>query len=276
MIKSRHRTGIFSIIIFLILFKADPGFTAFEKKGFGPLFAGSGYTGVASARTHFPTLNNPALLAQITNANVQFHGQDFYGIRSLYLTAADFHTKIRGHAAGLSIIKYGNNNYQEISLSSALGKQYGPLKIGLRCNLHLLQIKNYGQTKSVSITIGAAYAINHRIRIGLLLDNINAPELGSSGEYIPQNYNSGIEITAADEIKIRLDISKNQEDSFEYHFGVDYQLSRELLICFGYQEKIGSVTCGMVLSYFRFELGYAMNYHMVLGASNILSIGYEL
>jgi hypothetical protein len=249
---------------------------AFEKKFFGSRYIGSGYTGIASNLARFPTLNNSANLNDIETPGVHLHGQDFYGIKPLYLAALDMHAKLWSIPCGVGTIQYGNDNYKELTIKTGFGKDYGNLKIGITINFHSLQIRNYGETNTLGFSVGCNYRIHNKVLFGMLLDEFNQPSLGSSGEKIPQCFIVGFELLPEKDTRLRMDIMKSSRDPFTYHFGMEYNLNNKLLICFGYREKIDAMTCGIVLSYFRLEVGYAMNYHLVLGVSNTISFGYEL
>jgi hypothetical protein len=266
-------------ILFLwifVLLPAGCGFSAFEPKFPGSRYAGAGYTGTTSDLPLFPVTGNPAKLAGISSFGIDADYRNYYGIKSLGFVGVDLFWKWLEVPFGFGITEFGNRLYKETELTAAIGHKIGNVWFGISAQLYVLEISRYGRASSAGWQLGCIYPVNNMVTAGFCLKNLNEPVIGKTNERIPKYMVIGIEYRPFTEIRLRAEIGKIADMSFEYHYGMEYLLARHFIIMCGYKESTGSVCMGTSFLLKNFEIGYALEYHPFLGGIKTVSVRYGL
>jgi hypothetical protein len=247
---------------------------AFEGGRVGSCYIGAGNTGLVSATDHFPTLTNPAKLAGRSGLRVDLFFREYYGLKSLYQKALDARLTIGRVPLGTAILFYGNNLYQEsdIAVSSAL--EVKGFRAGFAVHWYRLEISGYGSASAMGLTVSGIYKINRLLNVGYCITNINGPRIGSGREKIPGTMELGIEYLPLTEMGLRLEVCKTDGHSFEYRYGIEYAVTRQASLLCGFNDHTESICMGVSVDVRNVHLSYAADYHLILGLSNTVSMGY--
>ena len=92
-----------AMLLFVIIFSSSVN-AAFEQKGGGSLFYGAGSSGLASADSAFCVMTNPAKVAALGKARMDFLFRNFYQIGGLNQIAMNGVFKVAGLPIGMSSV----------------------------------------------------------------------------------------------------------------------------------------------------------------------------
>lgn len=259
----------------LIIFSAKSK-AAFEAKGHGTSYIGSGQSGVASTNGDFGIFINPAKLAGNSSTQIGLFYRNFYQISGLDQISLYANGRPLDIPLSLGVTRFGNNLYAETEIR--LGSAYNfedILILGISFNLYSLHIKNYGDALTFGFDFSGIYRINEIIRAAFVVSNINEPEIGSTKNKLPAYLAVGISYRPLKMIEMNLDIVKEKKSGFDYRFGVNYNINNWFSVMAGFRQLVNSFTGGLKFSFNQLDLGYAMEYHPVLGLNHSISTTYE-
>lgn len=170
--------------------------------------------------------------------------------------------------AGLSINRYGINEFNEIKVGFALAKSFGKeLSIGLKANLHQLKISNYGNATTFSVDIGAHYALSEKVGFGLYLNNPSVQEYNTTNiaANIPTAFHFGATYEPSNKVIIAATVTKTLDEKFDVGVGVDYKFIDVLSLRGGLRAKSFKQYFGIGLNYEKFLLDIAVESHPKIG-----------
>lgn len=263
-------TFFFIMIVLISTTKAS-----FEKHGSGASNIGLSLSGTASKFPNFSVMTNPS---QITgNPAFEFFFYNQYGIKELNQIAINSEFSILNQPMGVGIMRFGNNLYSETELSLGMSfPLYSNFILGLSINTYFLQIKNYGDTYSFGISASICYEVNKMLRIAAIINNLNEPVLGASGEKIPLSAILGLSYSPIQEVEILLDTFKEEFFDFVYRWGIRINVLSNINLLTGFQNSINSFSAGLELNQNSYAIKYSVDIHPELNASHAIGFKYVL
>jgi hypothetical protein len=247
---------------------------AFEPKCIGSQYVGAGCTGILSESIRFATFVNPAKLVGNQEYRLDVYVQKYYALKSLYLKALDCTGLIRTIPLGIAISKFGNELYEETEIVLGSALKINNLYAGFSLRYYDLHISRYGSSASMGVSLSGIYLMSDATRLGFVLINLNEPEIGKCRGKIPVTFELGLQHEPAENIYLRIEVSKTDDYPFDYRFGLEYDVAETFSLLCGFKEKSNSVCLGTSVAYGKLCFSYAFDYHIVLGLTNTLSMGY--
>jgi hypothetical protein len=261
-------TGLFLITLFLSVAKAS-----FENQGSGASNIGLSLSGLASRYPDFSVFTNPSLISG--EALVDLFYRNLYGIKELNQISINSEFSISNQPLGIGIMRYGNSIYSETKL--ALGTSYAidpTFSLGISIKGYFLQIKNYGDAFSLGFSFSVFYKINDQLQIAAVINDLNEPEIGSSGEKIPVSGILGLSFSPVSDVEILMDAYKEEFFNFAYRFGTRINIISNINLLAGFQDNINSFSAGLELDQTGYAIKYSVDIHPVLNASHALGFKY--
>ncbi len=265
------------LFLILVFFWFTPSNGAFEPKGYGTNYTGSGMTGIASSDIAFDVFLNPAKLSLTQTASFDLFYRNFYGISGLNQITLGSSFKVLNVPVGFGINRFGNSLYAETETRVALAKEFADaISIGVSLNWYHLDIDNYGQAQSLGFDISGFYQISRQFTAAFIVSNLNEPEIGQAREKLPSCFSFGLSYNPTNELNLNIDLVKDNEFDFDYRFGLHYNLFQSVQLLTGFRQVVHSYSGGILMKKNHINIGYALEYHPELGSSNTISFGYEL
>ena len=261
----------FFFMIVLIL----PAKASFIKHGNGASNVGLSLSGSASKFPDFCVLTNPS---QITgNPAFEFFFRNYYGINELNQFAINSEFSILNQTMGIGIMRFGNNLYSETEMDLGISYPlYSNFLLGLSISTYFLQIKNYGDTFSFGINASICYELYKKLRIAAIINNLNEPILGASGEKIPLTGILGLSYSPIQAVEVLLDTFKEEFFKFVYRCGIRINVLSNINLLTGFQNSINSFSAGLELNQNSYAIKYSVDIHPVLNASHAIGFKYVL
>lgn len=179
--------------------------------------------------------------------------------------------------AGITLNRYGINEFNEIKAGFGLAKRFGDdLSIGIKANIHQIKITNYGNSTTFSVDAGVNYAVNHQIGLGLYVNNPSSQKYKTSNiaTYIPTAAYFGATYTPSNKLLLAATVSKDMEKEFDVSVGIDYKFYELLSLRGGLSAKPFKQYFGIGLNYKKLMMDFATERHPQIGYTPQIGLSY--
>ncbi|MCJ0743495.1 hypothetical protein [Pedobacter montanisoli] len=252
------------------------GAVSYAQFNMGPKITSMGLNG-ASVKDVWSTVANPAGITAIKSATVAINYSKFLFDSELNTQAASLIIPFTKTFGGLSFLRHGFTEYNEIKTGITIGKKFSEhLSIGLRANLHQLSISHYGNSTTFSIDLGAIYTLNNQIDIGAYITNPSRQNFNSSAiaNNIATTLNIGASYLASDKVLIAASLSKELQAEPDVRLGIDYSPISLLSLRGGISSRPFKQFFGIGLSYQKIMLDTAIENHPQMGCTPQIGLSY--
>ncbi|MCH8068346.1 MAG: hypothetical protein IID16_03585 [Candidatus Marinimicrobia bacterium] len=221
--------------------------------------------------------SHPANLARSQSKSVAMFFEAPFQITKLHNFGAGFTMPLKFGRFGVGFHALGNNVYRESTVTIGAGKKFGDyFEAGLVINGNELSIKNYGSTRTVSLSASLNYSLSETIQWSLLYQNFNGPKLGKTDELLPQVIAMGFVFSPTSTIQSVIELERDLEFETRYKFGVLWQLFKSLTLATGFINHPAQMTTGISFKIKGQRISYAFSTHPELAFSQLLTIQFSL
>lgn len=178
---------------------------------------------------------------------------------------------------GVSFNRYGINEFNQVSASAGLAKQFGEkLAIGLSGSYHQLKITNYGSASTFSVDIGGLYRVTPTLTLGLALTNPTKQNLRNSQIVapIPTIASLGLAYQTTKKVLVAIAAIKNFDQKLNASLGIDYQLVELISLRGGISAKPFKQFAGVGINYKNLAADMALQNDSRLGYAPQIALGY--
>lgn len=255
------------------------GAVSYAQFNMGPKITSMGLNG-ASVEDIWSTVTNPAGITAIKSITTAINYSKFLFDSELSTQGISLIVPFAKSArtfGGLSFLRYGFTEYNEIKTGITVGKKFSDhLSIGLRANLHQLSIAHYGSSTAFSVDLGAIYTLNNQIDIGAYITNPSKQHFNSST--VPTNIATTINIGASyfssDKVLIAASLSKELEAKTDVRVGIDYSPISLLSLRGGISVQPFKQFFGIGLFYQKLAIDTAIENHPKIGCTPQVGLSY--
>jgi len=253
---------------------AGPASAAFDNVDISPRARAMGDAAVATANDAFAPYFNPAGMAAMRghtlgNSYVQPYGLDFtdqayfggvfamnkrfgsfgFGLRRWATTYED----VDLHTETTLTLAHGIRLYEDMHTS---------IDVGTAVNLYRLE---FGETVSgqlpgedtvAGVDAGMMVTLHRRTRLGVMVKNINNPQIGLDNEELTQRLHVGVAYDPYGGVTTIFEIESALGLDPQYHGGVEFRILESLALRTGLMTNPNKLTAGFG---YEFE-GFAVNY----------------
>lgn len=270
MLKKNNKSGIFFLFILL---STTPARAAFEGHFAGGASAAMGQSGCASLMNANSIFLNPACLASYHNHSLAMFLSRPFNIPELAIGSLALSWPQPWIDFGLASQSYGNDLYRELSAGLAAAKQIqSRFHLGLTIWYNNLAIKNYGSAHTWTIDLGIRAQLSEKIHWAACVFNVNRATIGRDKELLPQIFITGINSKPIPALQINIDLYKDVRFPQELRIGAEFQPLRSIYLRTGVNTRTASFAVGFGIDCQFFMLDYALNNHLVLGITHLISV----
>ena len=261
-------------LFFLHLFAVSL-FAAFEPKGYGASFLAQGSAGRAQADAPFILFLNPAGLHSAKTTQLNLYYRNFYGIRELNQASLEAKMQIGTIPLAAGISRYGNPLYaeSELRIGSAI-KIIDDLWAGLSLNGYFVSLKNYGNSQTFGISAGLFYTVFTNLDMSFTVENLNEPVIGEAKEPIPLQMAFSLAFRPESHSEILIDVLQEPNFPVDVLLGFSYRVNRWFRLLGGFKNQVKALSAGLSITVQSVRIDYGFEYHLELGISNAVSVGY--
>jgi len=250
---------------------------AFEKKEVGASSFALGNAAVAIDHYLYALYYNPAALSKDKSFQVAFSLQNFFGVRELNSVDLTTNFSLAGYPVSFAINRFGNQNYQEIQLTTATRYEFFQhCAIGISVQCYILSIRHYGHTSTWGLNVSFLYKVLPGISIGTMVTNLNQPVISSIHETLPQTMNLGICYAPVSDLLVSFEIFQDLRFPYEIRAGFSYQIISLLTVRAGIEDHLNIYSFGIGVKMAWINFDYALRNHPALGISHIITFSIVL
>jgi len=273
------------LIIFLLLYFAvtKDAYPIFELDGHGPRVTGMGGASVAVTSCADALFANPAGLSKQRGFQTSFMTRKPFGL-DVSQQVLVCGTRIALGGLGFSYSSLGS---QELLTERVISVGYGSdgprlgtgriFSFGIVLKSMSVDFGDtYGKGCVLSIDAGVLVDVNSNLHAGAMVSNWNSPRFGTSEPFnLPGRITVGIGWNPITEFVSALDIASETGYPTEFHFGVEFMLTRLLLLRAGVQTQPTSFTVGFGVRTGRVFIDYGCQTHEYLNVTHQFSCGFR-
>jgi hypothetical protein len=234
--------------------------------------------GYASATLHDPWSihNNVAGLAKVEQASAAFTYEANPAFASFNRTAAVFATPIKKlGVGGLAIYRFGDDLYNEQLLSAGFANKMGIASLGVKLNYFQYHTEGFGKAQALTVSLGGIAELTRNLMIGAYIVNINQPRIGhQSIERVPTLLILGLGFKPSEKLFLTTEIEKDLDYRACWKTGVEYKAHKKIFARTGYNLNPQAAFAGLGFKPKKFQLDYAFQYQMNLGAIHQATVLY--
>ncbi|TRX62197.1 hypothetical protein FNH22_02435 [Fulvivirga sp. M361] len=177
----------------------------------------------------------------------------------------------------ISVFKFGDDLYNEQSLSTGYGNTFGIASLGVRINYRQYQIKGLDSRGAVAIDFGGLAELSEELTFGAFIRNINQARLSDfQDERIPTLFNAGIAYQPSEKLILSLEAEKDIDFDTRFKSGLEYTFLPKFSARTGIQTAPFTNHFGMGFKTWRINIDYAVTLHQVLGSAHQASLSYHI
>ncbi len=266
---------IFILTLFLFILMASGLQAAFEPKGFGASYLALGGAGRARAAAPFSVFLNPAALQADTLLQLNLYYRNFYGLKELNQLAFEAQTRIQDIPLSVGLSRYGNALYAESELRLAAAYTlFQGLSAGLSVNGYFVSLSGYGNSATAGLSAALRYRIFSNLDIAFVINNLNEPVLGAAKEPVPMQTALSVALRPEAHTELFIDLVQEEGVSADWRLGLAFRPVQWLQLLAGFKNSVHAVSAGMSIFKGTLRMDYGLEYHLELGVSNAMSVGY--
>ena len=172
---------------------------------------------------------------------------------------------------------FGSDLYRETTVSlSAAGSLFKRFEVGVALTAYALSIRDYGSAWTLGVTAGILVHLSERLFLGLSVQNINEPAIGSVRELLPQSMHAGMSYQPLPGFLIAADIAKDILFPADLAIGFEYAPLEAFLFRGGTTLNPSTFSAGVGIRTTLLRLDYALAAHPDLGLSHVISFAIVL
>ena len=253
--------------------------TVFAQTGETPIGAKARSMGnaVVSVADVWSAFNNVAGIAEIDKQTILFSFDNRYQLTAFNTVAIGFIMPFKASGLSFSAERFGNNTFNNISISVGFAHKIGGVSIGLKANY--LQYAFEGlKTKGVpTFEFGVLTRLSKDFVLGTHVYNVHRAKLSNfQDERIPTIIKLGISYKPNDKLMFNMETEKDIEFDPIFRIGLEYQPVNKLYARIGIETKSKLNFFGFGYQLRKFNIDYAVSSHPQLGLSHHLSVAFNV
>jgi hypothetical protein len=219
----------------------------------GARAAGIGYASVGS-HDEWSLFNNPGGLGKMEQINASFSLEVQSQLKGANRMAAVFNHPFKWGTLAAGVFRFGDDLYNEQTLSAGFGNQVGIASLGIKANVIQYQASGFGVSRSFSIDFGGIAELSEKFYLGASILNLTQSRIGEDNEPLPTRLTAGISYQPEKNILITTELSKEFRTGFNLNPSVAF--------------------FGVGINKKKIRLDYSIQLNPLIGASHQASASY--
>ncbi len=253
---------------------AGPVLAAFVNMDISPRARGMGDAAVAVADDAFAPYFNPAGLARIqgvTLGNSYLKPYDLSFAEQMYLGGVIPGTSRLGNF-GFGVRHFAVE-YQTVALEKEITYTlahgimvyedlHSAVSVGTALNMYSLEFGETvsgldpGRATTIGLDVGLLVSLHRRTRIGVMVKNMNNPQIGLDNEELSSRLHGGIAYLPYDGVTTTFEFENTIEGETQYHGGIEFSVLGDLMLRTGVMTNPGKYTGGFGYAYQGLMVNY--------------------
>jgi hypothetical protein len=238
--------------------------------------AGMAYT-YATVADQWSIFNNPGGLGGLNETSAMAAFENKFGIEGFNSVGAAFLTTLPIGTMGVSAFRFGDDLYNEQTISLAYGNKFGIAGLGFKINYLQYTLQEFGSKGVMTIDFGGNAEISKYIRFGAYIRNINQAQVAEfNDERAPTTLNAGIAFLPSKKVTIAIEGEKDIDYDALFRAGLEYMFLKKFVVRTGIKTHSFTNYFGFGFVSQKLNIDYALTHDRVLGLSHQAALSYSL
>lgn len=221
--------------------------------------------------------NNPAGLGELKELSVIFGLENKYGIDGFNIMGAGIISNIKVGTIGASAFRFGNDLYNEQTVSMAYSNKFGIASLGLKANYLQYNIDGFGSKGVVTLDFGGIATITDQLIFGAYVRNINQAKVAElADERAPTLLNAGLSYRPIDKLHLNFEAEKDLDYEATLRVGMEYLILSKLAVRIGVNTEPFTNYAGLGFKTRRLLVDYAITKDRNLGYSHQAAVHFKI
>jgi hypothetical protein len=203
----------------------------------------------------------------------------YYGFEGLATFAlAAVHPLSNDMAGGITIQRFGDKLYNNLSISIGAAHRISWMKLGVKVGYVQVAVDAPSfsiSQKALVVEMGGIARLSSQVALGAHFYNVTQSQFnGKTKEQLPTVLKAGLSYTPTKSFEFNVDIVKNTDTNINVRAGLEYQPMEHVFLRTGFSSGPAMSHFGAGFAAKRFSIDYAMHTHLSLGWSHHLGITY--
>lgn len=230
----------------------------------------------ATLKDEWALFNNPSGLAAIKQPVAAFTYDAYPDFAAFSRMAAVFAVPTGPGVTGIGVYRFGDDLYNEQLISAAFANKLGIASLGIKANYIQYHAEGFGNVNAFTLSFGGIAQLTPLLAIGAHIININQPKLSKlNEETLPTVLLVGLAFTPSEKILFTTEIEKDLSHESSWKTGFEYKIHAKVSARTGFAIHPGIACAGLSWKTKKFNLDYAFQYNLNLGASHQATVAYH-
>lgn len=230
----------------------------------------------ATLKDEWALFNNPSGLAAVKLPVAAFTYDAYPDFAAFSRMAALFAVPTGPGVTGIGVYRFGDDLYNEQLLSAAFANTLGIAALGIKANYIQYRAEGFGNVSAFTLSFGGIAQLTPALAIGAHIININQPKLSKlQEETLPTILLVGLAFTPSEKIHFTTEIEKDLAHHPLWKTGFEYKVHSKISARTGFAIQPGIASVGLTWKTKKFNLDYAFQYNLNVGASHQATVAYH-
>jgi hypothetical protein len=238
----------------------------------GPRALGMGSVSVTS-KDAWSLFNNPGGLAELDQTSALFAYRTIFDFSPFNTVSAGSVIPTTIGTAGISVFRFGDDEFNSQMLSGMFSHQIGIISLGLRANYLQFNIEGFGRKAIFVADIGAIAKLSDQLSFGVQVTNFTQSSVSDEDqERVPTIINIGLSYEPTSNLFITVEGEKDVDLEADLKIGVEYKVLEKIFVRTGFTVDKGTHSFGAGIELDQFFFDYGIKIDQYLGNNHNLGL----
>jgi len=218
--------------------------------------------------------NNPGGLAKMSQNSAAFAYDAPIRLKGANRTAALYNHHTKPGTASFGLFRFGDDVYNEQTLSIGFGNQIGISSLGLKLNILQYHSQGLGIYRAVTFEFGGITKLSEVFHIGAHITNLTQAKIGKDNEPLPVRLTTGMSYQPDKDIIITSELCKVLEYPITWRTGIEYGYHQKVFIRTGFNLNPGTGFFGIGIRKKIIRMDYSLQFNHYTGPSHQAAASY--
>jgi hypothetical protein len=220
--------------------------------------------------------NNIAGLADARHAAAGFSYHAVPSFKHFNRTAAVFAVPFSTGVAGASVFRFGDDLFNEQSISLGFANTFGLASLGLKIDWRQYRADGLPARNAFTVSFGGLAKLTSQLLFGAHIVNINQPIINTwTEERVPTRLVAGLAFAPSKKVIVAFEVEKEPDYPATFKSGLEYKASGKIVFRTGFNLHPQAGFFGAGFKSGKLDLDYALQYNQPTGLSHQATISLQ-
>jgi len=229
----------------------------------------------ATLTDEWSIFNNPGNLGLVKRTSLFCSYQNRYNIEAFQVLAAGLVIPFKKFTTGLGVYREGDQFFNRQLIKLGISNTLQMITLGGSISYYQYYIEGIGSKGTVLFDFGGQVNVIPDLSFAAHISNISQANIGKTIR-LPTIMKAGFSYKPAKNVSILTEIEKNIDNKEQLKLGLEYILSKIVVLRTGITSAPASPSFGFGLKPAKFSIDYSFTRRNPIGTIHEFSLGYQL